>query len=394
MPCSEKRLQANRRNAQNSTGPRTPAGKAKVARNATKHGLCSAEIVLPTEDASEYESMKQAWLDDWQPPTEARRVLVELAAAHAWRLRRCLKAEQAHFLEAADEARSERNDRGRRWADRCAQRLGKRPGEVVAELLGDSDGVAWLRDAWRDLLPDATPEGWFDHEDHHGRLLNLMGHPCDADADPIGGAALISWRLFEHNDDEDNYYKNNNDDDDDDEEEKKVALSDDEVRALADELRAAIAAKVAELEALVASAPPDDGPIALREIGLAPFADTPRGRALMRYEALHAREFRATLNQLVKLSETGADLIDDAAPPPAPRPEPRPEPAPARPEAVAEPAGPSPVSDSDVCICKSIPTDLAPAPNKPTEPVDPGASRPSRGAPGAPPEGRGRRSDR
>jgi hypothetical protein len=30
---------ANRRNARNSTGPRTPAGKATVARNARRHGL-------------------------------------------------------------------------------------------------------------------------------------------------------------------------------------------------------------------------------------------------------------------------------------------------------------------------------------------------------------------
>jgi Natural resistance-associated macrophage protein len=37
-PISQRKLEANRRNAQKSTGPRTKAGKAKSAHNAYKHG--------------------------------------------------------------------------------------------------------------------------------------------------------------------------------------------------------------------------------------------------------------------------------------------------------------------------------------------------------------------
>ena len=36
---SERRVQANRMNASQSTGPRSASGKARVARNAVKHGL-------------------------------------------------------------------------------------------------------------------------------------------------------------------------------------------------------------------------------------------------------------------------------------------------------------------------------------------------------------------
>ena len=39
MMTSPKKAEANRRNALNSTGPRTPEGKAAVRLNALKHGL-------------------------------------------------------------------------------------------------------------------------------------------------------------------------------------------------------------------------------------------------------------------------------------------------------------------------------------------------------------------
>jgi hypothetical protein len=39
MPISERKLIALRKNAQKSTGPRTPFGKFRSSRNALKHGL-------------------------------------------------------------------------------------------------------------------------------------------------------------------------------------------------------------------------------------------------------------------------------------------------------------------------------------------------------------------
>ena len=47
---SEKKAEANRRNALKSTGPRTPEGKAAVRLNALKHGLLSQAVLLPGED--------------------------------------------------------------------------------------------------------------------------------------------------------------------------------------------------------------------------------------------------------------------------------------------------------------------------------------------------------
>ena len=51
---SERQAEANRQNAQKSTGPRTPAGKAVVALNGTKHGLLSRECLLKGESETEF----------------------------------------------------------------------------------------------------------------------------------------------------------------------------------------------------------------------------------------------------------------------------------------------------------------------------------------------------
>jgi len=49
-PVSEKRLAANRANAQKSTGPRTAAGKGRSRFNAVKHGLTASVGLLPGEN--------------------------------------------------------------------------------------------------------------------------------------------------------------------------------------------------------------------------------------------------------------------------------------------------------------------------------------------------------
>jgi len=74
---SERKLAANRANAQLSTGPRTPEGKARSSRNALKHGLLSSQILLEHESAEELEALREGLYEELQPIGALEETLVE-----------------------------------------------------------------------------------------------------------------------------------------------------------------------------------------------------------------------------------------------------------------------------------------------------------------------------
>src|SRR5678816_1862470 len=63
-PSSERRAAANRRNAQKSTGPRTPEGKARTALNALKHGVTARTPFIPSDDPDEFAELTCELLED------------------------------------------------------------------------------------------------------------------------------------------------------------------------------------------------------------------------------------------------------------------------------------------------------------------------------------------
>src|SRR5438105_985712 len=67
MSLSEAQLNANRDNAQHSTGPCTPEGKAKAALNAGKHFLTGQTVVMPGENLDLYFESSRQFREEWQP---------------------------------------------------------------------------------------------------------------------------------------------------------------------------------------------------------------------------------------------------------------------------------------------------------------------------------------
>jgi hypothetical protein len=92
MP-SQKQIDANRRNAQKSTGPITEAGKAVAKFNALRHGMTAESAVLPYEDHLAYAMLREALLTHYAPANIAEEMLVDVVANSYWRLLRARRVE-------------------------------------------------------------------------------------------------------------------------------------------------------------------------------------------------------------------------------------------------------------------------------------------------------------
>jgi hypothetical protein len=85
---SDRQIEANRRNALNSTGPRTDAGKGQSRRNAVRHGLTAETVVDVLEDPEDYKAFEIAVASGFDAQTAVERELALRLASLLWRLRR------------------------------------------------------------------------------------------------------------------------------------------------------------------------------------------------------------------------------------------------------------------------------------------------------------------
>jgi hypothetical protein len=69
---SYRQIEANRRNALRSTGPKTAAGKEASRRNALRHGLTAETVIGALEDAEDYEAFEAAITADYDAQSAVR----------------------------------------------------------------------------------------------------------------------------------------------------------------------------------------------------------------------------------------------------------------------------------------------------------------------------------
>ena len=86
-------IEANRRNACRSTGPKTEAGKKRSCHNAVKHGLTAETVIAGLEDSQEYMAFELSGTADFDAQTAVERELVLRLASLLWRLRRAAAIE-------------------------------------------------------------------------------------------------------------------------------------------------------------------------------------------------------------------------------------------------------------------------------------------------------------
>ena len=101
MLISNKQQEANRKNAQHSTGPTTPAGKEAIRFNALTYGLRTRASILPDENAADYSQFWDELEADWQPQTRTERLYLETMVTSQWLLKRVAESEQKIYAHIA-----------------------------------------------------------------------------------------------------------------------------------------------------------------------------------------------------------------------------------------------------------------------------------------------------
>ncbi len=104
---SERRIEANRKNAQHSTGPRTESGRARSSMNALRHGITGQVSIMTTEDRAAHDKFIQDLLDRFRPEDALELQFASLIAEDFWRLQRIRAVENdifalGNFSEAAE----------------------------------------------------------------------------------------------------------------------------------------------------------------------------------------------------------------------------------------------------------------------------------------------------
>ena len=100
-------IAANRANAQSSTGPKTPEGKAQSAFNSLGLGLFTTKNCVQPFEREEYDRLCAALWDDLNPQGPMEELAATEVLRGAWRLRRCAVTERTLALMV--DARNERD---------------------------------------------------------------------------------------------------------------------------------------------------------------------------------------------------------------------------------------------------------------------------------------------
>jgi hypothetical protein len=104
LATSPRKIEANRRNALRSTGPRTPSGKSRVSQNARKHGIFSQHLL--TNDVDGAEQPREFWrlhaaiTQHYAPQGPLEELLVDKIVTWSWRLARVVRCERGQIDRA------------------------------------------------------------------------------------------------------------------------------------------------------------------------------------------------------------------------------------------------------------------------------------------------------
>ena len=172
--ATPRQIEANQKNAVLSKGPRTEAGKEQSRRNALRHGMAGAGVVLPDEETALVARRVESWGRSLRPQNEHEDWLVEQAALESVRIDRCVVRERVVLCERSSRAEFSWEIDRRLDAEKLANRLARQPGVVRLQLLATPQGCDLLIERWEALRAALAPGKPWD-EANREIALDLLG---------------------------------------------------------------------------------------------------------------------------------------------------------------------------------------------------------------------------
>ncbi len=209
--ASDAQINANRRNALRSTGPKTPESRAKSARNSRKHGIRSEREKLAREESIAYEARYFRWSAHYGVESDPEEFLLNanlFLASDMDRVRGAyLELTQSQIDNAEDDEIKEVRETGdllftdsrgvpvslygtRRfnnkkpggpsWGSETAPAI--KPDELMRKLESSAMGCYWILEVLEELLERARKRFWSSGD--RLMMLRLLGrHPVDGPTD-------------------------------------------------------------------------------------------------------------------------------------------------------------------------------------------------------------------
>ena len=148
--ATNKQIEANRRNAAKSTGPKTEEGKQTSKANAWKHGLAAKNMLyspMRHEDHNAFLEMRNDLMKSWQPAGLKEEQLVDMIASAYNRMQRLERIESGYMDRALatmqrrfglPDTPTEADDFG------CGVAMGDEKNQLTFETLDRYRKNAWL----------------------------------------------------------------------------------------------------------------------------------------------------------------------------------------------------------------------------------------------------------
>lgn len=174
--ATERQIEANRRNATLSTGPKTEEGKAASRANATRHGLASESTEVELGLSEAFEARRKDWAAHYRPTGPLESWKLDRAVVASLRIERCERAMEA-VLESAEARAVLHWDEDRaREASQTASKLPRNPALYARKLRADRQGTLILIDWWGRLDAILTGgEEWT--EEQSSLAMDMLGVP-------------------------------------------------------------------------------------------------------------------------------------------------------------------------------------------------------------------------